>query len=193
MGSLISQASDFVLEMLDLYGYSPLDELRDEASADAFGEAAKSHIKSGSIDDSYDFMREVIRPDIQYVTESTRNMQEALALIKEKRDIRAVSRKEIDQSYLLWVDRTYGDILLPEPVKKKVLPDMDNLFSARGVFVSAPPNTDRRDYICWSHATLKHFVVYDGRLRVQHHNVDVCNEDEALHTGDSKRIATTAS
>lgn len=38
--------------------------------------------------------------------------------------------------------------------------------------MSKPPLTDRRDYICWSHAMLKHFVVYDGRLRVQHENIE---------------------
>jgi hypothetical protein len=58
-------------------------------------------------------------------------------------------------------------------VKKRVLGlDNDDLFKAHGVFMSRPPTTDRRDYICWSHATLKHFIVYDGRLRIQHENID---------------------
>ena len=73
------------------------------------------------------------------------------------------------------MNRTYGDVVAPPPEKKRVLGlvDGDNLpiFETRGVFVSKPPTTDRRDYICWSHATLKHFVVYDGRLRVQHDNI----------------------
>lgn len=99
-------------------------------------------------------------------------MAQALALLKEKRDIRAVSRKEIDQAYLRWVNRTYGAVAPSSPVKKKVLPDVENIFTARRVFLlESPPQTDRRDYICWSHVNMKHFEIYDGRLRIQHDNI----------------------
>jgi hypothetical protein len=91
-----SQASEFLLEMLDIYGYAPLDELRD---GDANEIAAKELDFKGD-DDSYNFMKDGIRPDILYVTDNTKEIQEALALLNEKRDIRAVSRKEIGKKSL---------------------------------------------------------------------------------------------
>jgi hypothetical protein len=90
-----SQASDFILEMLDIYGYAPLDELRDENSNE-ITEVAKE-INFDGVDESYDFMKDGIRPDILYVTDTAKEVQEALALLEEKRDIRAVSRKEIGE------------------------------------------------------------------------------------------------
>ena len=168
--SITTQASEFISEMLDIYGYAPLDELRDEVP-DELTIAIKDTPCMGNKYEGYEFMKEVIRPDILYVTDTAKAMQDALALLKEKRDIRAVSRKEVDQAYLRWVDRTYGDAPLAEVAKKKILPDLENMFKAQGVFLSPPPHTDRRDYICWSHANLNHFLVYDGRLRIQRDNI----------------------
>lgn len=84
-----------------------------------------------------------------------------------------------------WVERTYGDAVPPPPEKKRVLGlfNGDNMFETRGVFMSKPPTTDRRDYICWSHATLKHFIVYDGRLRIQHENIQFKASAAAEGTG----------
>jgi len=169
--SIRTQASDFIKEMLDTYGYAPLDELQDDTPP---LEDLKSSTKKKPAtlqSENYKAMVDLIRPDILYVTDSNKDLKAALALLKEKRDIRAVSRKEIDQAYLRWVDRTYGDMAPLVPVKKKVLPDMENMFDAKGIFLQSPPHTDRRDYICWSHANLKHFLIYDGRLRIQHDNI----------------------
>lgn len=88
--------------MLDIYGYAPLDELRDGNMNDTDDVLVKKNKDDVNLnegerdgDASYTYMKDGIRPDILYVTDTAAEIQEALALQNEKRDIRAVSRKEI--------------------------------------------------------------------------------------------------
>lgn len=81
--------------MLDIYGYAPLDELRDEDTTELEEIVTRDSNIEEISDESYLFMKNGIRPDILYVTDTATEIQEALALYNEKRDIRAVSRKEI--------------------------------------------------------------------------------------------------
>ena len=90
--SIETQASDFLQEMMDTYGYAPLDELRDDSPEELISDITEKNTKKFN---NYDLMKEWIRPDILYVTDSSKEMQEMVALLKEKRDIRATTRKEI--------------------------------------------------------------------------------------------------
>ena len=76
-------------------------------------------------------------------------------------------------SYLQWVERTYGDQPPADVEHKKFRThdNINNLFQMRGIFLAKAPSTDRRDYICWSHVAIKHFLIYDGRLRIQNKNI----------------------
>ena len=106
-----SKASDFVLEMLDIYGYEPLDELRDGNSNESVELATDMNEDEDRGDESYNYMKNGIRPDILYVTDTAAEIQEALALQNEKRDIRAVSRKEIGWLTFLYLFDLYDTLL----------------------------------------------------------------------------------
>lgn len=169
-----TQASDFVSEMLNTFSYAPLDELRDETPND-IAELEKEidyHEKTNFLQsESYNFMKEPIRHDIMYVNDSMQDMKEILTLLSEKKDLRVVTRKEIELSYLRWVDRTFGTDSLSKT-------STDGISVPSGSYLPASPNTDRRDFIFWCHGVQKHFMVYDGRLRVRHG--DIAKESQKL-------------